>query len=272
MSSETKFIFIDTNTWIYLADKPEYFEQLQKIKEILNFPKFKLVLPDSTKVEFERHKERILKSWKQRLQKQASSSIQVMKNLLPGRVEEFERLHLDAQNSINTGFAQIETNLKVIDELFSKAELLSIDHFMVEAGRRCLNHIAPAHQSTRSSTGDCLLWLSVIDYLDTGTAWLCTADSDFSSQKKKDELDETLKMEATTKRHELAYFNDINRLIESALPYKPKLPKFVSFDICISCGSTNVFHMTRTTYTAWYECLKCKDCGHEILIDVIEKD
>lgn len=166
MSNETRFIFIDTNTWIYLAEKPEYLEQLQKIKEIFDFPNFKLVLPDSTGVEFERHKERILKSWKQRLQKQASNSIQVMKNLLPGRVEEFDRLHLDAQKSIDTGFDQVETNLKLIGELFSKAELISIDHLMIEASRRCLHHIAPAHQSTRSSTGDCLLWLSVLDYLD----------------------------------------------------------------------------------------------------------
>lgn len=79
-------------------------------------------------------------------------------------------------------------------------------------------------------------------------------------------------METATKKYELAYFNDINKLIKLALPYKPNLPKFVSFALCISCDSANLVRLTRTMYDAWYEYLKCQDCGYEILLDVIDRD
>lgn len=264
-----KFVLIDTNLWIYLAEEPQSAEYLDKLGEIFCYPDFSLVIPESTKVEFERHGERITCSWKQRLKSQSATSYQIFKKLLPNRAKEIESIYSEAQASIEKSFEQIESNLSIIRSIFENAEYASVETYMSEASRRCLYHVPPAHKTSRSSPGDCLLWLTTLTYLDKGEVWFCTNDSkDFSSQDKS-QLDEDLKREADAKKFSINYFNELSSLIETALPYRPKLPKLTPYGVCLTCGSSNLFQFTRTVYGAWIDCLKCRDCGSEVVLDIV---
>lgn len=267
-----KFVLIDTNTWVYLAESPESIEYLNKLSEIFKYPDFSLVIPDSTRIEFERHCERINQGWKQRFKAQSTNGYQVFKNLLPDRLEEIEAIYKDAQISIEKGFEKVESNLTLINVLFRESETASVEPYMSEASKRCLHHIAPAHKTSRSSPGDCLFWLTALAYLEKGEVWFCTADSkDFSSQDKR-ELDEKLKQEVVDKPFQINYFNELSILIEKALPYKPKLPKLVPYGVCQTCGSTDLYQFTRTVYGSWIDCLKCRDCGNEAILDIVYMD
>lgn len=171
MAEVTKFLFLDTNIWIDLAKEPNYIEQLKKIREIIDFTDFRLVLPDSVKIEFDRHRETIVNTWQKSLNSQVSNSYKFFKSLLPNREIEIKELWNDAQRVIKQGFGKIQTNLSFIDQLFSIAEVAPTSHFMSEAACRCLHHLPPALKSTRSSIGDCLLWLVAFDYLERGEVW-----------------------------------------------------------------------------------------------------
>ncbi|NEU80685.1 PIN domain-containing protein [Nostoc sp. UIC 10630] len=266
------FVFIDTNTWIYLGEELNSIEYFDNLHEIFQYPDFKLVVPESTQIEFERHRNRVTENLTKKFKSHAINGYQVFKKFLPEKLEEIEKIHSDTQALIKKIPERVETNLNLIDELFEKAEIASIEGYMSEACRRCLHHIAPAHKNSRSSPGDCIFWLTALAYLDKGEVWFCTADNkDFSSQKNN-ELDEQLQQESKAKPFKIEYFNDLNALIQAALPYKPKLPELTPFIpyylACSRCGSSNLFKLTRTIPGSWIDILNCQDCGKQIITNI----
>ena len=60
----TRFLIIDTCVWIGLASEPKLYGLLETLNISLKETDFTLVLPESVKVEFERHRDGIKSSWK----------------------------------------------------------------------------------------------------------------------------------------------------------------------------------------------------------------
>ena len=114
---------------------------------------------------------------------------------------------------------------------------------MSEAASRCLNHTPPA-SSERSSVGDCLIWLLILEYLDKGDVYFCTANTkDFSENNRADKLNTDLQSEARSKKFSIYFFSDLNKLIDSVLPQSVALPAFIMSSlpqfVCPVCHSNN---------------------------------
>ncbi len=148
--------------------------------------------------------------------------------------------------------------------------------------------------------GDQISWEQLLNYSrNSERIWIITNDSDYWTAFKDkrylnpflhnelvknnvfrpsifcfESLAEGLKhfnKNSSEKLNKLPIDEELNTITEEELN-QPKLPNLTSYSVCSICGSTNLFPFTRTVYGSWIECLKCRDCGKEILLDVVYMD
>lgn len=148
--------------------------------------------------------------------------------------------------------------------------------------------------------GDQISWEQFLSHsLDAKYVWIITKDSDFCTTfKNKRYLNPVLHNELIKNNisassifcfaslaEGLKHFNEIslekienlpieeelNNIIEEEL-YNFNLPKVTSFGVCSVCKSTSLFQFTRTVYGSWIDCLKCRDCGNEVVLDIVYMD
>jgi len=242
----TKFLLLDTNIWIDLANEPKNFSQLSFLSAIAAFNNYQLLIPDSVKIEFRRNDTQTLESFKSKYQKNLGESYRTFKNIFLNQgslISDLNQLKQKAETSLGGLGSSLPTNRDIIKSLLQSAEQAATSHLMSEAASRCLNHTPPA-SSDRSSVGDCLIWLSILEYLDKGDVYFCTANTkDFSEKNREDKLNADLQIEAQSKKFSINFFNKLNKLINSILPQSEALPTFIVSSlpqfVCPVCHSSN---------------------------------
>lgn len=242
----TKFLLLDTNIWINLANEPKNFSQLSSLSIIASSGNCQLVIPKSVEIEFRRNDTQTLESFKSKYQKNLGESYRTFKIIFLNQesaISELNHLKQKAETSLGGLGSSLPTNRDIIKNLFQSAEQATTSHLMSEAASRCLNHTPPA-SSERSGVGDCLLWLSILEYLDKGDVYFCTANTkDFSEKNRVDKLNTDLQSEAQSKKFPIYFFNDLNKLIGSVLPQSEALSAFIVSSlpqfVCPVCHSNN---------------------------------
>lgn len=242
----TNFFLLDTNIWINLANEPKNFSQLSSLSAIASSSNCQLVIPKAVEIEFQRNDTQTLESFKDKYQKNLGESYRTFKNIFLNQedtVSELNQLKQKAETTLGGLGSSLSTNRDIISDLFQGAEKAATSHLMGEAANRCLNHAPPA-SSERSSIGDCLIWLSILEYLDKGNVYFCTANTkDFSEKNRLDKLNADLQNEAKAKKFSINFFNDLNKLISSVLPQSEALPRFIVSSlpqfVCPVCHSNN---------------------------------
>lgn len=246
-----KFLIIDSCVWLELAEKPPLRPLLQRLKNVLEKEGRELVLPGPVLLEYERNRSRISENWIKSLQSHMKH-LNGLKPVLQNVQREIALIQEAGRAEIEEARKVIPANLKDIDGIFEVARVWEADdkHFK-DACSRNINFMPPAHVPQRSSVGDCLIWAAVLDLLDEGEVWFCSANSsDFSSPLRKDEAHPELVAEAAAKGNGFRYFNDPTKLIESLIEELPKksqepaasLPLYFDYvpsppSSCAKCGS-----------------------------------
>ncbi|BBD62496.1 hypothetical protein NIES2109_53400 [Nostoc sp. HK-01] len=263
----TKFVLLDTNIWINLANEPKHFSQLSSLSRIVSSSDCQLVIPESVKTEFQRNDTQTLESFKSKYQKNLGESYRTFKNIFLNQdsaINELNQLKQKAEATLGGLGDSLPTNRDIINNLFRDAEQAATSHLMNEAANRCLNHLPPA-SSERSSVGDCLLWLSILEYLDKGDVYFCTANTkDFSEKNRLDRLNADLQSEAESKRFAINFFHDLNQLINILLPQSEALPAFIVSSlpqfVCPVCHSNNYAISYRQIVGGMNRMGVCSDC------------
>jgi len=241
----TKFLLLDTNIWINLANEPKNFSQLSSLS-IIASGNCQLVIPEPVEIEFRRNDTQTSESFKSKYQKNLGESYRTFMNIFLNQesaISELNHLKQQAETSLGGLGSSLPTNRDIIKNLFHLAEQATTSHLMSEAASRCLNHTPPA-SSERSSVGDCLIWLLILEYLDKGDVYFCTANTkDFSENNRADKLNTDLQSEARSKKFSIYFFSDLNKLIDSVLPQSVALPAFIMSSlpqfVCPVCHSNN---------------------------------
>ncbi|MGJ5632702.1 hypothetical protein [Nostoc sp. CALU 1950] len=107
----TRFLIIDTCVWIGLAGEPKLYGLLETLNISLKETDFILILPESVKVEFERHRDSIKSVWKNKCKSLVSNIKQINKHF-PSHAEELLIVHHKIQNTLAQSSSNIEDNLK----------------------------------------------------------------------------------------------------------------------------------------------------------------
>ena len=242
----TKFLLLDTNIWICLANEPKKFSELSSLSIITASNNYQLLIPDPVEIEFQRNDLQTLESFRSKYQKNLGESYRTFKNIFLNQessINDLNKLKQQAEISLGGLGSSLPTNGDIIKNLFQSAEQAATSHLMSEAASRCLNHTPPA-SSERSSVGDCLIWLSILEYLDKGDVYFCTDNAkDFSEKNRKDKLNTNLQSEAQSKEFSINFFNNLNTLINFILPQSEALPTFIVSSlpqfVCPVCHSSN---------------------------------
>jgi hypothetical protein len=288
-------LVIDTCVWIHLAENPDLYETLEAVKEIFDSQKIQLILPSVLITEFERNRVEIESRWKNKIQGYLNN-LKNLQKLLPSQERQLSEFRDATQKLLANSGEQIRTNLELIDLIFKNATVFEVtDAMMIEASHRNINHIAPAGRK-RSSTGDCLIWLTVLEKLKEGEVWFCTHNvNDFSVKGGRDDiLHGDLENEAfAINKNGFNYFIDPNKLIEKAqiilkiqakrsLPsYKPVYQLENPIDYlfkdsvynCPSCGSSNTsWHIRTVPQLGWMKFVSCNDCKASNLVGMVEAE
>ncbi|MTJ55767.1 hypothetical protein FJR38_25430 [Anabaena sp. UHCC 0253] len=290
-------LVIDTCVWLNLAANPDLYETIEAIKEIFDSQKFQLILPSVLITEFERNRVHLKLNFEKEIKKYLKQ-LKDLQKLLPSKERELSKFIDETQQLLANGGDGIRTNLELIDLLFKNAKVFEVtDAMMVEASHRTINHIAPATSPKRSSTGDCLIWLTVLEILKEGEIWFCTHNkSDFSVKGKgrEDIPDTDLDNEAfAINKNGFNYFIEPNKLIEKAqkrleIQAKRSLPSYKpvyqidnpidylfkdSVYNCPSCGSSNTsWHIRTVPHQGWMKFVQCHDCKASNLVGMVEAE
>lgn len=284
-------IIVDTFVWLNLAKEPSYYDIIEAIKEILDSNQFQLVLPSVLTTEFKRNREQLESAWKSQI-KGYLTNLRNLCKILPSKKIELCEFIEETQKLVASGGEGIRKNLELIDRIFNDAILFEVtDAMMIEASHRCINHIAPATIPQRSSIGDCLIWLTVLEKLKEGEVWFCTDNKkDFSAKKKarQDIPDELLDSEAFSLNAKgcFNYFIEPIKLVEIAqikleIHAQRTLPVYQSYNPlellfkhsvykCSNCGSSNTSWDIRTVPQGWMKFVRCHDCNTVNLVDMVE--
>ncbi|QDZ40033.1 hypothetical protein FRE64_08830 [Euhalothece natronophila Z-M001] len=267
-----RYLIIDTCVWIKLAGEPKFYTLLETLSENIEKTDSYLILPESVKIEFERHRDKIKANWTKKC-KSWIGQLKDIKRHFPDHSDSLLDVHNNLQNDLKKLDTNIEQNLKIIDSLFQRAliDQNCSDEFFSEAGRRVFNRIPPAINSKSSSVGDCLLWLCVIRKLKEGEVWFCTDNkNDFSDPKYDFFPHAKLDQEAfkANKGNQFNYFIDPTNFIDKIGITKKKLPKYYDYVedkfwiekpiLCPKCKHKSAFpRLYPTGYM--YVCVQCKE-------------
>ena len=255
--------------WIALAGEPKLYSLIETLDEALQKTDFILILPESVKLEFDRHRNTINSTWKNKCKGLIRQIMQV-KNHFPNHAQEISVIHNLLQNTLAVSGANIEDNLKLVDQIFLQATVIDncSDQMFAEAAKRVFQRMPPALKPEGSSIGDCLLWLSILELLKTGEVWFCTDNKhDFSRRNAENLPFEDLDMEAFSinKKGMFNYFIDPNKFIKQISPVSRDLPRYSDYVekdswmkpiTCPSCEAVAAFpHLYSTGYR--YICANC---------------
>lgn len=273
------YIVVDTCVWINLARTPPNRPLLTELAKYASPPPHRLVVPDSVRIEFSRHREQTSKDWVNSLDGHVKGLTHV-RRAVDGLEGEIARIEEVARKAMATGGAAVRQNLDDVDRLFAMAQTWkAAPYHHKDTCERCIQLRAPAHRSSRTSVGDCLLWNTVVDLLDSACVWFCTDNkSDFSDDKRQDILHPALVEELKAKKHQLHYYINPTRMLEDLrelraqeTPVKPtqveQLPPYLNVEpgppgVCPRCGGTrfNSGAYLRSQYgglTLQFVCLAC---------------
>jgi hypothetical protein len=244
------FLIIDTCVWLELAEKPPLQPLLHELGYALGANVRELVVPSPVRIEFDRNRQRVSEHWVKSLQSHLKN-LNSLKKILFASSDEINKVQEAGGVAIADALKVVPLNLADIDAIFKVARLWepSDDNFR-DACARSLNFNAPALVPKRSSVGDCLIWAAVLEFLDEGDVWFCSANSsDFSAAERKDQAHPDLAAEAATKKNSFRYFNNPTELVEALINEVPKviepppvhLPKYFDYvpsppNSCPKCG------------------------------------
>lgn len=265
------FLIIDTCVWINLAGQPNLFPLIESLKDILDLPNFTLVLPESVKVEFDRHRDEQFGIYKKRFKSHIQNMKEIIK-LLPEETNNINNIQELANKVLQNNLKHIQTNINLIDIIFEQAQTEALSEtILAEAARRALHKNEPffTGNSKSSDIGDCLLWITVVNLLEKGVVWFCTENkSDFSNPGRHDTPHNTLDIEAFAKNKNgsFNYFIELEKLIEKILPAKKNLPRYSDYvrdsadffkpSICPHCQCLSV--VKQLFPSGWrYHCFSC---------------
>lgn len=271
-------VIIDTCVWIELAEKPPLHPLLIELCKLSSTATHQLTLPTPIPIEFARNRARAMEKWAKSFDSHRSQ-LTIVSPHLPGVEKHIEAIArackqaaADAQKIIPAGFAEI-------DRAFGEARKWTPNAAHYEdACLRCLKILAPALNDQRSSIGDCLIWSGILDCLDTGDVWFCTANKrDFSDPHRFDQVHPSLRDEAGRRQGSFRYFNDPNSLVEMLREAAPvpaaeitmRMPQYYDYapsppDTCQACGikSTMVSGYLRSRYGGLTLQYICQNCGN----------
>lgn len=270
-------VVIDTCVWIELAEKPPLHPLLTELCKLSSTATHQLTLPSPIPIEFERNRVRAMEKWAKSFDSHRSQLAIVTPHLadvekhIEAIVQACKKAAADARKVMPSGFAEIDRAFRGARPWRPNAA-----HYE-EACRRCLEIVAPALNDQRSSIGDCLIWLGVLDCLDDGDVWFCTANKkDFSDPQRFDQAHPYLLDEAGKKRGNFRYFNDPNSLVEvlrQAAPAPkeevvPPMPRYYDYapsppDRCQACGIKSMMPSAylRSRYGGLTLQFICPNCG-----------
>src|SRR5262249_49474176 len=143
--------------WITLLEVKKLQDLLEKIKELQDNERLRLLLPEQLEVELARHRPRILKSRKASMQTYLKHARELLRELLPG--SESEELLLKAEAKLPDWEASTDQVETLFNQIFSHKSAIRIktnDEIRLRAFDRCLSRRAPAHRNC-NSTADALL-------------------------------------------------------------------------------------------------------------------
>lgn len=229
----SKFLILDTCVWIGLAGEPKLYSLLETLNDALQSTNFTLILPESVKIEFNRHRNTIKSTWEKKCKGLISQVKQIRKHF-PEHSEDILRIHNLVQDTLAKCGTNIEDNLKLVDRIFLQATVVNncSDSMLAEAARRVFQRIPPALKSQSSSVGDCLLWLSILEMLKAGEVWFCTDNKhDFSYPNAESLPHEALDQEAFSinTKGMFNYFIDPNKFIQQISPSSKDLPHYSDY-------------------------------------------
>lgn len=282
-------VILDTCVWLNLAKQTEYYPIIEGIKEILVSNEFQLIVPEIIMIELQRNRTRLESDWMNQV-KGYLTNLNNLCRLLPSKKTELIGIIEETRELARIGGEGIRKNLELIDQILNTAIIFeATNEMMIEASHRSINHLPPATSPSRSSPGDCLIWLSVLEKLKEGEVWFCTDNkNDFSLiQGRLDMPNELLDSEAFSVNSKgcFNYFIEPTKLVEKArikLEHAQKpLPAYRNYDpldllfkqsnySCFTCGSLNVWINIRTLPEGWMKFLHCHDCGTVDLIGMVE--
>ncbi|WP_141592499.1 PIN domain-containing protein [Myxococcus sp. AB056] len=269
------YIVIDTCVWLELASKPNLRPLLDALREFVAPPPHQLVVPAPIMTEFHRNRDGCRDSWERGFRTHIQN-FKFIYQAIPETRNDLVRVQGIAQEMVQKKRQVIEDNLVTVDTILAAAKSWhpGPDDYQ-DACTRCLEMRAPAVQKNRSSVGDCLIWRAVLDLLKQHCVWFCSANtSDFSNQKKKDELHPELATEASGGPHTLRYYSDPSNLVEdlrklrNAPPPAVALPRYYDYapstpTRCPKCNADGSFTSgayLRSQYgglTWQYVCTSC---------------
>lgn len=277
----SKFLILDTCVWIRLASEPQLYGLLEALNNTIQAGDYILILPESVKIEFERHRNRIKSDWDKKCKGYISQIKEIRKHFL-NQENELLSLHNILQNELAKGARNIEDNLKLVDSIFLQATVVDncSASMLSEAARRVFYHISPALKPKGSSVGDCLLWLSILEMLEKGEVWFCTDNkNDFSHINMEGLPDESLDKEALITNTKFNYFIDPDKFIQTISPSSKELPRYSDYvehslppyfiddlvdrdswtkaTTCSSCKAVAVFPQLFSTGYRYF----CANCG-----------
>ncbi|HEY9852876.1 MAG TPA: PIN domain-containing protein [Leptolyngbyaceae cyanobacterium] len=229
----SKFLIIDTCVWIGLAGEPKLYSLLEALNNNIQATDFILILPESVKIEFDRHRTNIKSNWKNKCKGFIGQIKQIIKHF-PDHENELLKIHNLVQDTLARCDINIEDNLKLVDSIFLLATVVNncSDSMLSEAARRVFQRIPPALKPQSSSVGDCLLWLSILEMLKKGEVWFCTDNKhDFSRLNAESLPHEYLDKEAfsTNTKGMFNYFIDPDKFIKKISPSSEELPRYSDY-------------------------------------------
>ena len=200
-----------------MTRQPNLFPLIERLKDILDLPNFTLVLPESVKVKFDRHRDEQFDLYKTRFESHIQSMKEIIK-LLPEQKNNINEIQQLA--AVEDNLRQIQTNLDLTDKIFEQAQTEALSQtILAEAALRAVHKEEPffTGSAKNSDIGDCLLWLTVVELLKKGTVWFCSENtSDFSELNRHDFPHNTLDSEAFTinQKGNFNYFIELEKLIK----------------------------------------------------------
>lgn len=269
------YIVVDTCVWINIVKLPALHPVMEELLTYISPPPHGLILPECVAVEFNRNRPDIEKSWESAL-KAHINSVKQLSHVLPQEASAITALSNNAKAAMKGVGEAVRAKLGQVGEALGKASRRAhTPKQFEETCRRCLNIVPPAIRENRSSVGDCLLWLTVLDLLDDHCVWFCTDNKrDFADKHDPSKLHTDLATEISRKRHKLHFFTDITLMLDSlrTTPREIPLPRYESITqsrYCPRCGTlTEKISIHSSQYGGWSTHILCDRCG--FLVDTGE--
>jgi len=277
--------FIDTCVWIDLASDPSADEIIARLEDLIATTHFRLVVPQVTKEEFDRHKADCTEKLAKRLSVRVNETIRYAKQYaeestkadLIARLELFSKRIEVAANAASQIVSRIE---KLLDSHETK-KLETSDEVLSRAARRGYDKKAP-FASNKNSTADAIILESLLDFFHRHQAGRCSFSfvtlnkSDFADPKdhRLPHADLGEPFTAGTIKYSINLAEEINRLTSELPPAPRREKRLLSEDIvrqvdywegdhirpgiCPACGARALVEGGWRGHT-WHK--QCTSCG-----------